>query len=116
MVDDDFDMDELEHMVQQDQQPNLRHDPIEGPKGENPFDDDNMQLFKNALAEVISQEIIPSDYGVDPTEWEDGDYPDTETILIAGRSSEIQLTLAIWWPRAVLWAQGLDVMNAVLHG
>ncbi|KAJ7704649.1 hypothetical protein B0H16DRAFT_1216535, partial [Mycena metata] len=54
--------------------------------------------------------IIPLGLGVTETEWADGIYADAEVVKIGRKEVEVTLPFQIWWPRAVVWAQGLELM------
>ncbi|KAJ6603888.1 hypothetical protein B0H10DRAFT_1656878, partial [Mycena sp. CBHHK59/15] len=67
-------------------------------------------IFHQALEEVKFAEIIPEHFGVAVAEWEEAFYGETENVKIGRKEVEIVLPFAVWWPRAVAWAQGLELM------
>ncbi|KAJ7793638.1 hypothetical protein B0H14DRAFT_3559579 [Mycena olivaceomarginata] len=79
---------------------NVRHEPIDVPKHSSLFlTSEAEEIFAKALAEVNDEGIIPAGFGVAEAEWDDGIY-----------NSVVALPFAIWWPRAVSWTQGLELM------
>ncbi|KAF7318562.1 Integrase catalytic domain-containing protein [Mycena chlorophos] len=103
----------LDDAIAQDQEPEIRHDGVEAPRAEDPFDSDEAQrIFHNASRQVASSQIIPSGYGVTPNEWENGVYSEIEGLKVGKRVVQIRLPREVWLPRAVQWAQALDV---ILH-
>ena len=102
--------------VAQDQQHHVRHPPIPVPESSSPFTEENVELFLQALHEVRQLEIVPQGLGVSPAEWPDGLYGNLETINFGrgGRQEDIELPFAVWWRRAVEWAQALELMTAIL--
>jgi len=107
--------DYLQDCIAKDQERNIRHPAIKVARHANPFEShaDEDQFF-GALDEVTKAHLIPEDYGVLECEWEDKTYPVMETISLSGtRGKEIvvELPKAIWLPRAILFAQGLDIMT-----
>lgn len=95
---------------------NALHDAINVPDHRCPFSDDGRGIFIALLNETQVQNILPEGYGVAEHEWVNGIYPDCEAISI-GRSRkerEIGLPPNLWWPRAVSWAQGIDLMSRLL--
>lgn len=110
---------ELENQIQADQAQNIRHAPVKVARHESPFDDvEQEDMFLELLDAVISQpEVLPADYGVLEDEWEDEDYPETETIRTGTNGKELVVVLPRddWFPRAVRWAQALDLLTRVLE-
>ena len=49
------------------------------------------------------------------SEWDGGDYPIFEAIKSGRRGKLLNMVLPfdIWWPKAVAWAQGLDLMTRI---
>jgi hypothetical protein len=93
---------------------NIRHEAINPPPHNNPFQDDTQDLFFRVIAEVIEQDIIPLGYHLLPVECEDGIYPLFEEIKIGRKGkNEVQIDLSdpIWQQRAILWVQALDVLS-----
>ena len=106
----------LARHVAADQQRHVRHPPINVPDGSSPFSAENEELFFKALHEIRRLEIVPLHFGVSSAEWVDGSYGDIETITFGrgGRQEDLELPFTTWWPRAVAWAQGLELMTAIL--
>jgi hypothetical protein len=61
---------------------------------------------------VIAADIVPLGFGVAESEWDEDTYPEFEDITLGrrGKSLNVCLPFDVWWPRAVAWAQGLDLM------
>ncbi|KAJ7936942.1 hypothetical protein B0H13DRAFT_1589341, partial [Mycena leptocephala] len=100
---------------------NIRHPAVKVARHSNSFRSaEGEATFRAALTEIIQRGIVPSGYGVLEEEWEERAYPVTEVINPGTRGQEIVVALPrdIWLPRAVLFAQGLDVMIRTLafHG
>ncbi|KAI9463000.1 hypothetical protein HD554DRAFT_2001372, partial [Boletus coccyginus] len=73
------------------------------------------QAFTLAFQQLCDQGNVPTGYGVAEEEWVDGLYPEREVITV-GRSKqvhEVGMPFVIWWPRAVKWANGLDIMSRI---
>ncbi|TFK82319.1 hypothetical protein K466DRAFT_500533, partial [Polyporus arcularius HHB13444] len=105
-----------ETRVANEQQRHVRHPPIPVPDSTSPFSEETQELFFNCLQEVRTRGIVPQHHGVSSSEWFDGSYGDFETINFGrgGRQEELELPFSVWWPRAVEWAQGLELMTALL--
>ncbi|KAJ7478866.1 hypothetical protein B0H11DRAFT_1725707, partial [Mycena galericulata] len=89
----------------------IRHEAFNAVENECPFSsEDAMVIFFAALHEVKSEGIIPEGFGVAEPEWEAQFYGETETVKVGRKEVEIVLPFVIWWPRAVVWAQGLEIM------
>ena len=112
----DSEGDDIAERLAEDQQRHVRHPPIPVPNSASPFSEENEELFFKALHEIRMLEIIPENIGVSTAEWENGSYGDMETIPFGrgGRQEELELPFVVWWPRAVEWAQGLELMTAIL--
>ncbi|KAJ7488711.1 hypothetical protein B0H11DRAFT_1720371, partial [Mycena galericulata] len=103
--------DDLDAAIADDQGRNVRHDPIEVPKHTSPFlTAEGKEIFNQALEMVQAEDIIPSGFGVAEGEWEDGIYPEIEVVKVGRKDSEVELPFVVWWPRAVAWARGLELM------
>ncbi|KAJ7710089.1 hypothetical protein B0H14DRAFT_2166244, partial [Mycena olivaceomarginata] len=103
--------DDLDTAIADDQGRNVRHEPIDVPKHSSPFlTPEAEEIFAKALAEVNDEGIIPAGFGVAEAEWDDGIYSEIEVITVGRKDSEVALPFAIWWPRAVSWTQGLELM------
>ncbi|KAJ7199989.1 hypothetical protein GGX14DRAFT_372637, partial [Mycena pura] len=104
---------DLDNAIEADQDRHVRHDGVEVEQAEAPFDKDQEEIFAEILERMKAAEIIPDNFGVTPPEWEEPNYGELETIKIARKSVEIQLPFDVWYPRAVLWAQGLTIMKKI---
>ncbi|KAF8217044.1 hypothetical protein K438DRAFT_1508312, partial [Mycena galopus ATCC 62051] len=101
----------LDEAIAKDQDQNVRHEAINVTETELPFrSEETRTIFSAALREVQAAGIIPQNFGVAEDEWEGAFYGETEAIKIGRKQVEIRLPFAIWWPRAVAWSQGLDLM------
>ena len=119
--DDDSDLDpeeELENQIGADQAQNIRHAPVKVARHKSPFEDvEHEDIFLQLLDTVLSHPDLPENYGVAEDEWEAEDYPETETIRTGTNGKELVVVLPRddWFPRAVQWAQALDLLTRVLH-
>ncbi|KAJ7727446.1 hypothetical protein DFH07DRAFT_719784, partial [Mycena maculata] len=103
--------DDLDEAIAGDQDRHVRHEAIDVVEDECPFESDEArQIFTAALEEVKAAEIIPNHFGVAEDEWEEPFYGETENVKIGRKEVEIVLHFEVWWPRAVAWAQGLELM------
>jgi hypothetical protein len=96
---------------------NVRHQAVKVPRSRSPFmNPAHETLLNDTLNDLCTSALIPAGYGVRESEWEEDDYPTTEQVRY-GRRKEItlHLPLSIWLPRAVVWAQGLYVMESLRH-
>lgn len=104
----------LENMITEDQEHNIRHAPVRVARHQNPFETEGEEVdFFAILAMVASGDIVPEGYGVLQEEWDDDHYPELEVINTGARGLELEVTLPrqIWLPRAICWAQALDLME-----
>ena len=87
------------------------------PESRSPFRDEVAEnVFYESLEEVQRDGIIPTGLGVRPQEWGEEGYPSVEHIRTGkrgGREIVIGLAVDIWIPRAVVWAQALNVLTQV---
>jgi hypothetical protein len=115
-VESEIDMTSVEERIALEQGSDIRHDAIEVPLGESLFDEETERLFLNALTEIQRRNPTPSGYGVAQEEWPEDGYPSNETIKVGRgkKSVMVELPVEVWWPRAVRWAQALDLLNRVL--
>lgn len=107
-------MEDLENRISEDQEHNIRHEPVSVAKHQNPFQTSNdEEEFFTILLMITASNLLPTGYGVRAEEWEDENYPELETINCGRRGKEIEVTLPrdIWLPRAVQWVQALDLME-----
>ena len=114
---DDCDLD-IDAEIAASQDHHIRHDAIPTPPSECPFTSPELlATFTDALKEVTARGIIPMCYGVTEAEWSEDGYGTYEFISLGrhGRQVTIELPFSVWWPRAVAWTQGLDLMNRLMH-
>lgn len=107
----------LENRVAGDLEHNIRHEPIQVAKHQNLFRSDGQEAeFFTILEMVVADGLIPEDHGVQPSEWDDGVYPELEVIKpgTRGKAIDVVLTRDIWLPRAIQWTQALDLMSRLL--
>ncbi|KAJ7122623.1 hypothetical protein C8R43DRAFT_899656, partial [Mycena crocata] len=94
-----------------DQDRHIRHEAIDVVENQCPFETEQATvIFCQALEDVTSSEIIPEHFGVAEAEWEERFYGETEKVKVGRKDVEIVLPFQVWWPRAVAWAQGLELM------
>ncbi|KAJ6572622.1 hypothetical protein B0H10DRAFT_1671959, partial [Mycena sp. CBHHK59/15] len=104
-------IDDLDAAIVNDQDDHIRHGAVEVTQSEFPFNSKEAGvIFSNALREIKAAEIILEDLGVSKAEWEGRFYGETERIKVGKKNVEIVLPFSIWLPRAVAWAQGLELM------
>lgn len=97
--------------IAEDQDHHIRHEAVEVTQIELPFEsEEGQQIFFDTFREVHKAGIIPEAMGVGEAEWEDEVYPETEAVKVGRKDVAIDLPFTIWWPRAVKWAQGLEIM------
>lgn len=93
-------------------------DSVQVPSSESPFTEEDLEAFSLALSAVSMAGFVPNGYGLREDERESGSYPTVET-LNSGRRGRREIVVGlpehIWYSRALLWAQGLDVLNRTLH-
>lgn len=105
--------DDVERSIAQDQQRNIRHDPIKVKRSRNPFTTEQGPVdLITILSAAWAHGIIPNGYGVLEAEWNGDHYPETETIKFGKKRRELEVILptGMWLERAILWAQALDIM------
>ncbi|KAJ6491002.1 hypothetical protein C8R45DRAFT_826086, partial [Mycena sanguinolenta] len=104
-------LDDLDTAIANDQDHHVRHEPVDVTETKCPFGSAPTQnVFVAALQEVQEAQIIPENLGVAEEEWGGTFYGETESMKVGRKQVEIQLPFTIWWPRAVAWAQGLELM------
>ncbi|KAJ7693796.1 hypothetical protein B0H14DRAFT_2419364, partial [Mycena olivaceomarginata] len=109
-----FVQDNIDAVIPGDQEHHVRHEPIDVPKHTRPFNSDEAaEIFSQALEDVKAAGIIPRQLGVSPTEWGHGGYPETEMVKVGRKDVDITLPFPVWWPRAVAWAQGLELLSKI---
>ncbi|KAI0685882.1 hypothetical protein C8T65DRAFT_553327, partial [Cerioporus squamosus] len=99
-----------------DQEHHVHHPPIPVPNSNCPFSDKDLEIFLATLLEVHEAGVIPEGYGLTEEEWPGEEYGDIEMLKRGrgGREDPVELPFAVWWPRAVEWAQGLELMSQML--
>ncbi|KAJ7488184.1 hypothetical protein FB451DRAFT_1025939, partial [Mycena latifolia] len=107
---------DIDDWIADDQAEDVRHAAIEVPKHRSPFSPEMEAIFFDALRVVQEEEIIPEGYGLTPDELDGGVYPARESIHLGrgGKKISVPLPLDVWWPRALRWAQGLELMTRLL--
>ncbi|KAG9076855.1 hypothetical protein FS749_011321, partial [Ceratobasidium sp. UAMH 11750] len=87
------------------QKDHVRHPPVKVPRHCNPFPTIDVEdQFWSAMQEACDDEYVPQGYGVSPGEWEEGIYPEIETIRIGNRKRgemDVALPNSVWFPRAM---------------
>jgi hypothetical protein len=108
---------ELQHQIARDQAHNICHKPVKVARHRSPFTTTAAETeFQNVLRLVVESDAVPAGFGVHPDEWEDG-YSEHEIIKtgLRGKTLEVTLPEAVWLPRAILWAQALDLMSRLVE-
>ncbi|KAJ6528483.1 hypothetical protein B0H19DRAFT_968981, partial [Mycena capillaripes] len=107
---------DIDEMIADDQAADVRHAAVEVPAHCSPFSSEMEAVFVEALQAFKDQEVLPEGYGLIPEELDGADYPARETINLGrgGKKTSIVLPLDLWWPRALLWAQGLELLTRFL--
>jgi hypothetical protein len=100
----------VDDLIADEQANDIRHEAVEVPSNGSPFSPELQAVFFDAL-QVQAQEIIPEDFGLLLDS-----YPTMETIHLGrgGKKITVVLPLDIWLPRALAWAQGLELMNGLI--
>lgn len=93
---------DLADRIAQDQAHHIRHDAVETPDVNPPFEASEIQqLLLHLLDEARDSNQLPTHYSIHPEEWEDGRYPSYEVIR-TGRKGKKQLRISlpdeIWRP------------------
>ncbi|KAJ7722312.1 hypothetical protein B0H16DRAFT_1334770, partial [Mycena metata] len=102
---------DLDASIADDLRRQVHHEPVDVPKHLSPFlTAETEQIFSQALGMVQAEETVPVGFGVAESEWEHGVYSEVEVLKVGRKESDIHLPFPIWWPRAVAWAQGLELM------
>lgn len=108
----------LHEVLTADQQEQVRHAPVDVPDHSSPFPSADIDdLFRQALADAEAEELIPDNMLVTMEEWPEG-YPTHEAIasgIRSGKKLAVALPFAIWWPRAVRWAQAVQILEQFLQ-
>jgi hypothetical protein len=106
----DEEWEDIDDLIATDQASDVRHEAIDVPSHDSPFSPEMEAVFLGALETVKAQNIIPEGFNLDLV-----NYPLHESIHLGrgGKRISVILPLDIWWPRALLWAQGLDLMTRI---
>ncbi|KAJ7508019.1 hypothetical protein B0H11DRAFT_1704680, partial [Mycena galericulata] len=117
-VEDDLDGEwaDIDERIENDQADDVRHAAIEVPDHHSPFSPEIEAIFLQGLERMWNEEVIPEGYGLAPEELDGNAYPHRESIHLGrgGKKISVILPVDVWWPRAVRWAQGLDLMTRIL--
>ncbi|KAJ6489775.1 hypothetical protein C8R45DRAFT_826220, partial [Mycena sanguinolenta] len=107
----DEEWEDVDDMIAADQRPDVRHDPVGVPSHGSPFNPELEEIFFAGLEAVKSENIIPDGFDLDLDT-----YPARESIHLGrgGKRISVVLPSDVWWPRALLWAQGLDLMTRII--
>ena len=88
------------------------------PKQTNPFNNQDLQaVFQQALNQVQGIGHTPNGLGIRKEEWDSEGYPEVEVIHSNYQGQKdlmIELPHSLWYPRAIKWCQGLEVLNHTL--
>jgi hypothetical protein len=109
---------EIEALMQT-QELNIRHEPVPAPKSSTPFrTQQELAVFQMGMSEMGEAKRVPIGYGLLQAEW--GDYGNTYVpyhyipTRHRGRELRIDLPHDVWYNRALQWAQGLYLMDAII--
>ncbi|KAJ6470499.1 hypothetical protein C8R45DRAFT_937408 [Mycena sanguinolenta] len=107
----DKEWEDVDDMIAADQRPDVRHDPVGVPSHGSPFNSELEEIFFAGLEAVKSENIIPYGFDLDLDT-----YPARESIHLGrgGKRISVVLPSDVWWPRALLWAHGLDLMTRII--
>ncbi|KAJ7622974.1 hypothetical protein B0H17DRAFT_964108, partial [Mycena rosella] len=102
---------DINDMIAADQTPDVSHEAIDVPTHNSPFNSALEAIFFEALEVIKARNIIPDGFDLDLNR-----YPVRESIHLGcgGKRISVVLPIDIWWPRALLWAQGLDLMARMI--
>lgn len=108
-------IEDLASKIQGGQNPQIRHEGVDVAQACSPFPSEEVeQQFFDVLGKVIQAKVIPAGFNLLPEEWVDDQYPGSETLKIGVRlrkEIEIELRESLWYERAVLWGQALNVLQ-----
>ncbi|KAH7908744.1 hypothetical protein BJ138DRAFT_1012174, partial [Hygrophoropsis aurantiaca] len=108
----------LEGEIAADLESNLNHEPIAVPEQRNPFPSAEIEaLFHQALADVQAEGHLPGTLAFPTSEWDLKSYPTHEDITVGFRRAKtltVPLPPNVWMPRAIIWAQALQVLEHFL--
>lgn len=113
-------LDVLRAELKLEQEKNVRHPPVQVPAKSNPFKlPGEEQAFWDAVFQANQEDFSPVGYGILEEEWDQGVYPEIESLRVGKRKNSTQdivLPCSIWLPRAVQWARALHVLKYCLDG
>lgn len=110
----DDDDDQLNDAIAHDQHHHIRHEAIDPPAEGDPFIyEEAKEVFEAAMKQADVEGYVPLGFGLRPDEWEDALYPTVEEIKVAKKYVDMPLPFEIWFPRAVLWARGLEIITQI---
>ncbi|KAJ7883756.1 hypothetical protein B0H13DRAFT_1628966, partial [Mycena leptocephala] len=105
---------DIDAEIAEDQGHNVRREPINVPKHELPFkNEEATEIFAAALADVKAAEMIPRHLCVHPQNGGEEGYPETEMVKAGRKDVEVTFPFPVWWPRAVAWAQELELLSKI---
>ncbi|KAJ7720594.1 hypothetical protein DFH07DRAFT_760786, partial [Mycena maculata] len=107
----DYEWEDINDFIAADQSHDVRHAAVDVPSNDSPFEPELEAVFFQALDEVKAQNMIPASFDLNIDT-----YPLCESIHLGrgGKRVSVTLPLDIWWPRALLWVQALDLMTWML--
>ncbi|KAJ7759836.1 hypothetical protein B0H14DRAFT_3096449 [Mycena olivaceomarginata] len=110
---DDGEWENIDDWIAGDQADDVRHAAIKVPDHRSPFSAAMQTLFFDSLKALQDEGAVPEGYGLTPEELDGNAYPTCESIHLGrgGKKISIILPVDIWWRRAVLWAQGLELIE-----
>jgi hypothetical protein len=103
----------LAREIARDQASNIRHEAINVPQEKCPLSAQSLDRFLQVLAEVAEKDIIPYGYGLRIHGSEIGDWEEIEVLQRGRKRNDVEVVLprSIWFPRAKLWVQSLNVLG-----
>ncbi|KAF8592312.1 hypothetical protein K439DRAFT_1324997, partial [Ramaria rubella] len=108
---------ELCQQIATDVRANIHHKPVKTPQSQSPFEPPVQALFFAALNDIQAAGLIPSGYGLKPSEWVEDEYPASEPMTFRRQKKEIAVELpsSIWLPHAIAWGQALHCMQTFMY-
>jgi hypothetical protein len=86
----DDEWEDIDELIAADQRPDVRHDPIDVPSHDSPFNPELEANFFKALEEVQAQNVVPEGFDLDIN-----DYPARESIHLGRGGKRISVILPI---------------------
>ncbi|KAF8577196.1 hypothetical protein K439DRAFT_1365285, partial [Ramaria rubella] len=89
--------------IASDIQANIHHKLVKTPWGQSPFESPVQALFLSALNDIQTAGLIPSGYGLTPSEWEADEYPASEIMTFGHqkRKVAVEIPVSIWLLHAI---------------